>query len=289
MDELPRTRDACDALVHVARCGSTNDLARQLYGRPEALPARREPRGAGAQDGPLCLVVADEQTRGRGRLGRRWHSGVGDSLTATYVLTLPEALVRDGCMGLVALACGLAVLDALRPLLGTGAAAGLGLKWPNDVYLAGRKLAGILCELAFVESGRAGVVVGVGANLLVAPGRLPTASATSLQLHAQGLPAYPELRDRICADLAQGLRRQARVLCGRDPREEARLLARLNEESALRGHRVRVSRADGKFRGIAGRILADGALEVLRDDGATVRVTAGDVVLREGAGYGPRH
>lgn len=324
-DDLPLSRQACDELVHVATCGSTNDLARRLYPSLGSLPVsagfgdaadgwRGRPwRGVGRV--PVCLVVADEQTQGRGRLGRSWRSGVGDSLTASFVLALPASLMRGSDSGLLTLAAGLAVLDALRDVvidaggLGVAGAAGgaahavdgagtavaaspaqlLGLKWPNDVYLAGRKLAGILSEVAFSDTDDVGVVVGVGANLLVAADRLPTPLSTSLQLHFDGLPPFAELRDRLCVGIARGLRRQMGALAfgGETARDE--LVSRANVENVLRGHPVAVDLAAGhRVEGVAGDVRADGSLEVLPADGNgssgdgswPVRVTAGDVLLR---------
>jgi BirA family transcriptional regulator, biotin operon repressor / biotin---[acetyl-CoA-carboxylase] ligase len=97
------------------------------------------------------LLVAERQTAGRGRLGRDWHSDAGASLTFSVGLPLSPA----DWSGL-SLAVGLAVADALHP--------GIGLKWPNDLWWKGRKLAGILIETASAGAGRY-AVVGVGVNI----------------------------------------------------------------------------------------------------------------------------
>ncbi len=307
-----------DELAHVATCGSTNDLARRLYRSPGSLPVPADPGDdAGGRVGrswrgnsriPVCLVVADEQTQGRGRLGRSWKSGVDDSLIASFVLALPASLMRDSGVGLLTLAAGLAVLDAFRDVVGeAGAAAGaaaegvagtgqpLGLKWPNDVYLAGGKLAGILAEVAFSDADVVGVVVGVGANLLVAADRLPTSLSTSLHLHFDGLPPFAVLRDRLCADVARGLCRQTHALAfgGAAARDE--LVSRVNAENVLRGQAVTVDLAAGcRVEGVAGDVRADGSLEVLPVDGdggpggvtRLIPVTAGDVLLHGASGSG---
>jgi len=116
-------------------------------------------RGRAGQTSPT-LLVAERQTAGRGRLGRDWRTVGGaapgaDSLTFSLGLVLP-AIDLSG----LSLAVGVAVVDALHP--------DLGLKWPNDVWLAGRKLAGILIETTAVGDQR-WVVIGVGINLLPRP------------------------------------------------------------------------------------------------------------------------
>ena len=106
------------------------------------------------------LLVAERQTAGRGRLGRPWQSAVGDSLT--FSLSLPYA-PRDWS-GL-SLAVGLAVAESLQPDSGLQ----IGLKWPNDLWVADRKLGGILIEAA-TAAGRSQVVIGIGINIRPRPG-----------------------------------------------------------------------------------------------------------------------
>ena len=97
------------------------------------------------------LLVAERQTAGRGRLGRPWQSAVGDSLT--FSLSLPYA--PQDWSGL-SLAVGLAAAESLHP--------DIGLKWPNDLWVADRKLGGILIEAA-TAGGRSQVVIGIGINI----------------------------------------------------------------------------------------------------------------------------
>jgi len=165
----------------VARTESTNtrllDRARQFSGQRDApitrpaqlddasaTPPSRYGRRAG--DTQPCLLVAEHQTRGRGRLGRDWQSSAGLSLTFSLSLQLAP---RDWS-GL-SLVVGVALADALEPL-GSAAdtAPRVGLKWPNDLWLndapgRGRKLGGVLIETVAV-GGRRMCVVGVGLNVL---------------------------------------------------------------------------------------------------------------------------
>jgi BirA family biotin operon repressor/biotin-[acetyl-CoA-carboxylase] ligase len=103
------------------------------------------------------LRAALTQTAGRGRLGRKWLAAPGAALL--FSVALPFASLR-GRATAVTLVCGVAVAEALRD-----AGVPVQLKWPNDVLLAGRKLAGILTELAIDPRGVATLIVGVGINL----------------------------------------------------------------------------------------------------------------------------
>jgi BirA family biotin operon repressor/biotin-[acetyl-CoA-carboxylase] ligase len=126
-----------------------------------------------ARDDKPCLLVAEHQSGGRGRLGRSWQSARGASLT--FSLALP--LRRSDWSGL-SLAVGVALADALEPRPATGAPR-VGLKWPNDLWLMdgrarGRKLGGILIETVAWGSSRL-AVIGIGLNVL----RLDVPSASS--------------------------------------------------------------------------------------------------------------
>jgi BirA family biotin operon repressor/biotin-[acetyl-CoA-carboxylase] ligase len=144
------------------RVTSTQDVV-------HALAARGEPAGT--------CVLAEEQTAGRGRAGRRWVSPPGRGLWLS-VLLRPAAAIAGG---VVALRAGLATAAALReaaPELATR------LKWPNDVILDGRKAGGILCEARWSGEAVGWVAVGVGLNVLGPVDRALTDAATALSDHA---------------------------------------------------------------------------------------------------------
>lgn len=103
------------------------------------------------------LRAALTQTAGRGRFGRKWLTAPGSALLFSVALPLVQARARSAAVTLV---CGVAVAEVLRE-----AGVPVQLKWPNDVLLAGRKLAGILTELAVDPRGARTLVVGVGVNL----------------------------------------------------------------------------------------------------------------------------
>ncbi|MCZ8295281.1 MAG: biotin--[acetyl-CoA-carboxylase] ligase [Hylemonella sp.] len=140
------------------------------------------------------LLVAEAQTAGRGRLGRTWHSGALPGETLTFSLGLP--LQMADWSGL-SLAVGLSVVDSLHP--------DLRLKWPNDVWLADRKLAGILIETTQIDAVRY-VVIGVGINITP---RDATGLATApawLQELDPGLTATLALQ-RVAAPLVRDVQR----------------------------------------------------------------------------------
>ena len=185
------------ALIHLARVGSTNDYAKEHYRLGAGcdvqaddlagpLLAAARSAAAGGLPLPVDVVVADEQTAGRGRLDRTWQSRSGETLVASLVAAVPARMLVELGGGWLTSACGLACLDGLRAVLrqsgldstvespdieSPGLSLVLGLKWPNDLFCGGKKLGGILCELvpgALAPNGEdfACVVLGIGINLL---------------------------------------------------------------------------------------------------------------------------
>ena len=129
---------------HHIELASTQDRARQRAAEPE-------------QPLPL-LIVADRQTAGRGRGGNSWWTGAG-SLAFSLLLDSAELGPRRSGAAPVSLTAGVAIIDAIAPLV---APHRVGLHWPNDVFVAGRKLAGVLVEV--LADGRAIIGVGLNAN-----------------------------------------------------------------------------------------------------------------------------
>ena len=125
----------------------------------------------------FSVVVTGSQTAGRGRLGRVWVSPPGTTL-AVSVLVRADASLRIDALGWLPLAAGLAMTRAVRAAL--PGRDDVALKWPNDVLVGGRKISGILSELAVGEAPS--VVVGAGVNLTMTEEQLPVPTATSLAL-----------------------------------------------------------------------------------------------------------
>jgi BirA family biotin operon repressor/biotin-[acetyl-CoA-carboxylase] ligase len=216
-------------------------------------------------------VVASEQTAGRGRLSRSWTAPAGASI-AVSALFRPEGVPPED-LGLLSLVAGLAVVDMVRDeagLLGDDAGEGpeVGLKWPNDVLLGGRKLCGILVEAASIAPPA--LVVGIGVNVDLREDELPVPHATSLALAgASNLD-----RTKLAAALLDALDRRERQW--REDREA--MMADYRATCLTLGTRVRVELpGGGELIGEAVDILDDGELVVRDESGRNRTVTAGDV------------
>jgi BirA family biotin operon repressor/biotin-[acetyl-CoA-carboxylase] ligase len=200
------------------------------------------------------LLVAQRQTAGRGRLGRSWHSDAQGALT--FSLGLP--LQPHAWSGL-SLAVGLTVAQALHP--------DLQLKWPNDVWLHGRKLAGILIETASVGEVRY-AVIGVGINITLPDGAgLSTPPASLLELRP-GIDA-PGALARVAVPLITAVRRF-------EADGFAPLQTAFNARDALQGQNVQCS--DGVV-GVAHGVDAHGALLVHTPAGIK-KITSAEVSVR---------
>lgn len=130
-----------DRIVRLESCSSTNDVAKDLA-------AQGEPEGT--------VVIAEEQTKGRGRLDRRWFSSKNMGLYASLLLR-----PRQSDVSLLTLMGGVALCEAVRASCGTR----ICLKWPNDLLWKGKKLGGILCEGSMVGNCLEYVILGFGLNI----------------------------------------------------------------------------------------------------------------------------
>lgn len=253
---------------HHERVGSTNDVA---------LVRLRE--GAA----PGLVVVADRQTAGRGRRGRRWVDDV-DGPVGPANLAVTVALALDGGrVGHVPLATGLAVRDAV---LAVTADVEVALKWPNDVLVrtaaaAGevdeRKLAGILCERHHLD-GHAVVLIGCGINV-DRRGIAPSAATARWGSIAEVVGRDVDRGAILAALLAALPDRVERALAG-DPAHRTAYLA----ACATIGRQVRVDQTDGSsVVGEAVDVDDDGRL-VLRTGAGHERIAAGDTTHLRAAG-----
>jgi BirA family biotin operon repressor/biotin-[acetyl-CoA-carboxylase] ligase len=241
-------------IEYLPTVGSTNDVAKQLgaSGAPEA-----------------TLIIADEQTAGRGRLGRAWYSPPGTAIAMSLLLRprfLPALAYR------LTMLTGLVAVEAVQQVAGLL----VGLKWPNDVVVeqgAGiLKLGGILTETSISGQDIEFAVVGLGLNVNVDFGNredLPEATSLMMQLGhaADRLEILRTLIERFAARYA---------VIDSDERLRADWAARLT----TLGRQIIVRRGEESIAGLAEGVDESGALLIRMEDDTLRRVDAADVTLR---------
>jgi BirA family biotin operon repressor/biotin-[acetyl-CoA-carboxylase] ligase len=219
---------------------------------------------AGAAEG--LVLVAEHQTAGRGRLDRSWDTPARSALTFSLLL---RPSVPAAAWPWLPLLAGYAVAKALKAH-GFEAA----VKWPNDVLLEGRKVAGILVERVEAPTGPA-AVVGVGLNVAMTAEELPVPEATSLAVAARG--PVPD-RTALLVDLLASLWEAYTAWQAGGDQARARLAASYTSACATIGSQVRVELPSGEvLNGTATGIDPSGRLLVEHAAGHTA-VSAGDVV-----------
>ncbi|MBN2494253.1 MAG: biotin--[acetyl-CoA-carboxylase] ligase [Deltaproteobacteria bacterium] len=216
---------------------------------------------AGAPDG--ACVLADQQVAGRGRAGRCWHSPPGRNVYLSMVMR-PDV---GATLSLVPLFGAVATREAVSRSLPSGPVPKI--KWPNDVLIADRKVAGVLAEVAQTRC----VVLGIGINVNMEPCEFPEGlrrPAASLCMFSRVLLERREVLARLLDSLDAWRPRLAR--------QPEQLVEALERDCISLGRRVRVSPVRGQpWIGRAIRIAADGVLEVEDARGRPVRIEAGDV------------
>jgi BirA family transcriptional regulator, biotin operon repressor / biotin---[acetyl-CoA-carboxylase] ligase len=150
---------------------------------------------AGAPDADRSVLLAEAQEHGRGRHSRTWVSPPRAQLSMSLLVRLPG--IDPATLGWLPLLTGVAVVDALR----AGAGVDANLKWPNDVLIDGRKVAGILAEVA--AGGGPTIVIGVGLNVSLGEAELPVPHATSLTLAGAAVTDRTELVLSLLTEFAR--------------------------------------------------------------------------------------
>ncbi len=240
------------AVYYFDTIGSTNDYVQSLAEQ-------------GAEEG--ALVVADEQTKGRGRLERHWVTAAGAGLAFSLLLRPTQIEIRQ--LGLFAPLWGVAVCRALREHYQLNAE----IKWPNDVLVNRRKVCGILVEAHWMGTQLQDVVAGIGVN--VAPSSVPPASsllfpATCVESE---LGRTVEREDLLAEILKAFFSERPRL--GNDD-----FFATWGRWLAFKGERVRVEGAKGSQAGKVQGVSRTGSLRLQAADGDEVEVAGGDVSLR---------
>ena len=225
--------------------------------------------------GSLDVCVAEFQTAGRGRRGRRWNAPLGSGIFLSVGWQFAEMPAE---LAALTLAVGVVVRRALKRVAGLDIA----LKWPNDLVFDERKLGGILLELAVEAQGGSHVVAGIGLNIALPPELMPQLSdwprgAVDL---TTALGGEPPPRAALVAALVDGL---AALFAEYPATGFAAYRSDWRAGDFLRGRAVRLDEAAGPVTGTALGIDADGALLIETQGGVRRRVVAGDVSVRSSA------
>jgi len=226
-------------------CDSTNaEAIRRLAVEPKAC------------DG--LVLIAEHQTAGRGRLGRSWHAPRGASLLMTAVIAGEAAAASR-----VVLAAGIAIREAVHETCGVDAE----LAWPNDVYVRGRKLAGVLVEAARPVGGAAMLAIGVGVNCLQHARHFPAEireRATSLEIESHAAVS----REAVAIGL---LRRLDELIPPAMWVADEALALRWREHSADIGRRAELIHAGRKYSGTVVDIDPSHGIWLQLDGGGRMR------------------
>jgi BirA family biotin operon repressor/biotin-[acetyl-CoA-carboxylase] ligase len=246
-------------------------IGREIYYFPEIDSTNRRAHDQGrkgASEG--TVVLADFQSQGKGRLGRFWESPAGLNLYASIILR-PPIPPKDAPQ--ITLLAGVATANALARASGLD----IGIKWPNDIFLHGKKVAGILSEMKADDTKTQFVILGVGVNVNWERGGIPPhLRETATSLRAEGGKEIPRtlIAEEIFEELEKGYASFLRE--GFSPR----LREEWNRLSWINGKRVTVTLPDKEISGEALGIDTDGALLLLDQEGKTHRFIVGDVSLR---------
>ncbi|MBU8933806.1 MAG: biotin--[acetyl-CoA-carboxylase] ligase [candidate division Zixibacteria bacterium] len=246
------TNSIGNRILAYRRVGSTNDLA-------------AERANEGADNG--TVIIAEEQTKGRGRLGRHWYSAPSSGAYLSILLRPP--FTPDRAPG-VSLLTGLALIECLQSYC-PGA---VQIKWPNDVYINGKKVAGILTELSAESDNIHHLVVGMGININQTDSDFPTeishlATSVSIacgreinriELVRTFLQKFETEYESFCTDGLTGC------------------IDRLRRYSYLNGRQVTLVSGNRTIEGKAVGIGPDGAL-LVEKDGETMAITCGEVTV----------
>lgn len=223
------------------------------------------------------VILAEAQEKGKGRLGREWFSPEGMNLYFSLLLR-PYQPARD--FPLYSLATSVALIEAIQRTTGLA----VQIKWPNDVVLEDKKLAGILLESEVRGDQSPSLVVGVGVNVNIGLNDFPSElqkSATSLRI-ALGQPVD---RADLLIELFNQLVEQYRLVD-----DKALLIQAVRQHCQTLGRRVRVQTARQEFEGWAEDLQEDGALLIRMGDGNQRRILVGDVThlreVKEPSAYG---
>lgn len=238
-------------IIHYFRADSTNDIALELAAN-------------GAAHG--TVVVAEEQTAGRGRFGRDWYSEKSSGIYASVIL---RPALSPAAAPALTLMAGVAMHHALSAATGMA----VDIRWPNDLMVNSKKVCGILTEMSAELDRLHHVVLGIGINVnhSVMPSELRSI-ATSLRI--EGGRIYS--RAHILVTLLKELERYYQMLLDGGSGPIARAWAKVS--GYAEGKKVRVLSKDGEFRAVTAGLDPSGMLRIRREDGTEESLVSGEII-----------
>lgn len=243
------TREIGQETICHRSVGSTNDVAKELAKE-------------GAAEG--TVIVAEEQTRGKGRWGRKWLAPRSSSLLVSIILRPALSFFR---LPWLTMASSLAVARAVEDITGLS----VQFKWPNDILLESKKAGGILVEVGISGDILDYAVVGLGLNVNLDVRQIPEIADTATSISMQLGPRVSRLA--LLRSFLESMEKEYRLVQqGESPRE--RWASRLS----LPGHKVQVTTPSGQESGWVEGVDADGSLILRRDDGTRVHIVNGDLI-----------
>jgi BirA family biotin operon repressor/biotin-[acetyl-CoA-carboxylase] ligase len=255
-------------IIYLATVDSTNDYAKKIA-------AENEKEGA--------VIIAGDQTKGRGRLGRHWSSGEHKGVWMSVILKpdIPSERIQ-----IITLAAAVAVVKTIKNLYGIET----GIKWPNDIILDGKKVCGILTEMNCEADRINYIVVGIGLNVCMEKADFPKGyreKATSLLIYSNKNKdkhklmqkfARSEIIKRILVELED-----AYIKLNKN--EIAGIIKEWKNFSVTLGREVKVISRNSEFSCIAKDISEDGKLVVECPNGSVKYISSGEVSVRNLMGY----
>ena len=243
------TRFIGQRVICYSRLTSTNDVAKREAQR-------------GAREG--TVIVAEEQTAGRGRIKRVWLSPRGS--VALSIILYPKLAYLSSLIMVASLAVahGIARVTGLKSQI----------KWPNDVLVNGKKVCGILIESDVKGSVVDYAVIGIGINVNLRLSEFPEISPTATSLSHELGRDVSQL-DMIRCLLVETERLYLALPTGQSVYQEWR------DNLITLGKRVKVNSGEAIYQGVAESVASDGNLFLRQSDGSLVKIVAGDVTLRD--------
>lgn len=273
IDSSPRKgyflRSMADSLLpgEIRSCLGTRCLGRQIESRLEVASTNRIAKQLALADAPEgTLVIAETQTEGRGRKGRTWFSPPGGGIYLSLILRPDLHPVEAAKMTLLT---GVALTETLLGLIPDG----VSIKWPNDILVGGRKIAGILTEVGTEIDAVDYMVIGIGLNVGIAREEFPA----ELKRRATSVFSETGISTRRVEILCDFLSRLEDWYLGISQTGFLPVIRRWRELTDTIGRPVRVPRPDRPMEGTVAGIDDDGVLLLEGPDGSVRRILSGEV------------